>query len=123
MAIDYNPFQSLLFGGSAPFLNIGGGFAEAERLSDLFTRTEEARAARKTAGLDLLTQLLDIQQNPFSIVPALQAFGAAGGGTLAPAVDLARTGGVGRPSPYGSLIDSLLSDLSRFATSAPSEVR
>lgn len=62
-------------------------------------------------GGGLLQQLISVQQDPFSIVPALTAFGqgAGAGGVLAPATDLARTGGQGRPAPpiFGELADQL----------------
>ncbi len=62
-------------------------------------------------GGGLLQQLMSVQQDPFSIVPALTAFGQGpgAGGVLAPATDLARTGGQGRPAPpiFGELADQL----------------
>ncbi len=97
--------------------NVGGGADEAERLLNVFRAVELARAARKSTGLGLLGTLIETQRDPFSIVPALQAYSAAGGGVQAPINAFAATGGAGAPSPYGSLVDRLLGDLSTFALS------
>lgn len=111
-------------GGSAgaadPFggmFNVGGGWADAERLLATLQATEAARAARKSVGLGLLGTMLETQRDPFSIVPALQMYGAAGGGVQAPMGAFAATGGAGTPSPYGDLFDKMLRDLSTYATS------
>ncbi|KKN40289.1 hypothetical protein LCGC14_0734990 [marine sediment metagenome] len=66
-------------------------------------------------GGGLLQQLMAVQQDPFSIVPALTAFGQGpgAGGVLAGAVDFASTGGQGRPAPpiFGELVDQLTRSL------------
>ncbi|KKN82243.1 hypothetical protein LCGC14_0310560 [marine sediment metagenome] len=95
--------------------NVGGGSADADRLLDIFQATELARGGRKSVGLGLLGQLFGVQQDPFSIVPALQAFNAAGGGVQAPVGAFGATGGAGAPSPFGGLVDRLLDDLAGFA--------
>lgn len=76
---------------------------------------------QQQVGGSLLQQLMSVQQDPFSIVPALTAFGQGpgAGGVLAPAVDLAQTGGQGRPAPpiFGELADQLVKALGESAVS------
>ena len=96
-------------------INVGGGFNDS-----LIGLAEEDLATQQQSfqqsfGLNLFQQLIGLQDNPFSLVPALQAFGAAGGGPLAPAVAFDATGGAGNPSPYGNLVQELLAGLSAFA--------
>lgn len=76
---------------------------------------QQMELGRRELGAGLLETLLDIQRDPFSIVPALQTYGAAGGGTMAPVQAFAETEGAGWPTPYGSLIEQLLGDLVAFA--------
>ena len=106
------------FNPNNPFVyNVGGGANDAERLLSMFQAVEAARAARKSTGLGLLDTLINVQQDPFSIVPALMAYKSAGGGVQAPVSAFGATGGAGTPSPYGGLVDRLLGDLSTFAMS------
>lgn len=100
--------------GLGPML-AGGGQIQAEqgfREAELATMMEEQRLG---AGRQLMEYLTRIQQDPFSIVPALQAYGAAGGGTLGPAAALAASGGAGQPSPFGELQSRLMRVLSEQA--------
>jgi hypothetical protein len=115
---------SNLFGGSGSF-NIAGGFNLAQLDLDAQRLALQSELSRQEFGRSLLQQLLDVQRDPFSIVPALTAFGAGGqaggGGVLAPATDLARTGGAGRPAPaaFGDLASQLLQNAGMFATGPP----
>ncbi len=114
----FQDFLDILGDSPAPpdtGINVGGGINEA-----LIGLSEEELAFkiegfRQGFGADLLQQLVGMQNNPFSLVPALQAYGAAGGGTLAPAAAFDATGGAGAPSPYGNLVQELLAGLSDFA--------
>ncbi|KKN72528.1 hypothetical protein LCGC14_0410320 [marine sediment metagenome] len=114
--------------GQDPF-NIAGGFdiaglnLEAQRLA------LESELARQEFGRSLLQQVMDVQRDPFSIVPALQGFSAAGGGTLAPAQDFAQTGGRPADPIFGQLVQQLLQGAGQFAPggqgapTAPSELQ
>ena len=100
-------------------LLVGGGQQQAQQAMDAARLAIEAKDLEQRAelgrlglGQQLLEHLSGIARDPFSIVPALQAYGVAGGGTLAPAVDLAATGGRGRPSPYGDVYEQLIRRLS-----------
>lgn len=97
-------------------LLVGGGQEQARLALEAAELAQQGELARLAMGQQLLAHLSDIQRDPFSIVPALQAYGAAGGGTLAPAADLYASGGRGRPSPYGGLYDLLLAELGRVGT-------
>ena len=95
--------------------NLGGGADEWMRRLEEIRLAQSMNLARRQMGMGLLGSLFDIQRDPFSIVPALQAYKAGGGGTLAPAAAFAQTGGAGTPSPYGGLVDRLLADLAKFS--------
>ena len=101
--------------------NVGGGLNQAQMNLGTAQLAQAGELARRQFGMDFVSKLLALQQDPFSIVPALQAYGASGGGVLAPATAFAQTGGAGAPSPYGGLVDRLLSDLSNFAVTKGSE--
>lgn len=110
--------QSYLSGNQQNYL-VGGGDIQAQQGLQALDIGRQMEAQRQSMGQSLLGYLTDIQRDPFSIVPALQAYGAAGGGTLAPAVDLAASGGAGRPSPYGEISSRLIRGLSEFAGATP----
>ena len=107
---------SLGAGGS---WNVAGGSDIASMALQAYQLAQAMELGRRGIGQNLLDKLFELQQNPFSIVPALQSYGAAGGGPLAPAAALAQSGGVGMQSPYGPLIDRLLAGMSEFAGGAP----
>lgn len=119
----YNPPQAQSpFDPYNPFTyNVGGGLDQANMNLQAAQLAQAGELGRRQFGSNLLNQLFSLQQNPFSIVPALQAYGASGGGVLAPATAFAQTGGAGAPSPYGGLVDRLLSDLAGFAVTRGSE--
>jgi len=56
--------------------------------ADLASREMQAR---RSLGFDMLDYVTETMRDPFSIVPALQMYGAAGGGPLSPAQALALT--------------------------------
>ena len=111
-------------------LLVGGGQEQAQQALDAARLAIEARDAQQRniisqrdiqarmelgrlgIGQGLLEHLTSVQRDPFSIVPALQMYGTAGGGTLAPAAALAASGGRGLPSPYGNVYEELLRRLS-----------
>jgi len=70
--------------------------------------------ARMGLGQSLMNELVRQQQDPFNIVTALQAYGATPSATPM-AADIAATGGLGRPSPYGNLVEQLTQSLASFA--------
>ena len=97
----------------------GGGDIQAQQGLQGLDIARLMEQQRQQIGQSLLGYLTDIQRDPFSIVPAMQAYGAAGGGTLAPAVALAQSGGAGQPSPYGEISSRLIRGLSEFAGATP----
>ena len=94
---------------------VGGGQEQARLALEAAELAQQGELARMSMGQQLLAHLSDIQRDPFSIVTALKGYGAAGGGTLAPAADLYATGGRGRPSQYGGLYDQILQRLGGIA--------
>lgn len=96
------------FGGQ---FHVGGGMDEARLKMDQAIAASTAEQGRQGQAQGFLEYLTEIQQNPFSIVPALQAYGASGGGNLGPAAALAASGGRGQPSPYGDIADNLIRSL------------
>ena len=110
-----------LFGGQGQF-NIAGGFNLSQQELEATRLALQNRLAQKEFGRSLLQQLFDVQRDPFSIVPAITAFGQGpgAGGVLAPAVDFAASGGKGRPAPpiFGDLASQILKQLGSFATGA-----
>lgn len=92
-------------------------FANLElRTQELAQQAEFGRAG--TAG-NLLNTILGIQRDPFSIVPALSLFGAAGGGTRAPANALALTRGEGIAPELGGVVGDLVRELTQFTGATP----
>lgn len=91
---------------------VGGGVDQAQLELNTFRETEAARSARAGGGLDLLKQVTDLQRDPFSLVPALQAQAAAGGGPLDA---LFAAGGKPQETGLGPLINQLIQGLSKFA--------
>lgn len=94
----------------APY-NVAGGYGL------LSPQVEAARVASQTAtsfgqiGRSLLDSLLSTMSNPFSIIPALQVYGALGGTpNIAQAVLQARQG---QPAPpiFGQTVADLVKDL------------
>lgn len=110
-----------LFNQDASAFNIAGGFdiANLERQSKMDAAAIEQE--RRNFGLGLLQELFRVQGDPMSIVPAMQAFGATGGGVNAPASALAQAteAGASNVSPFGSLAQNLLRDLGVFAGATP----
>ena len=100
--------------------NVGGGSEQADFLLRAAELAQQMKIAQKGLGFSLLDYATGVQRDPFSIVPALQYYGGAGGGTMAGNQDLAFTGG--HPSPYGSIVDRLLEDLFGFTTTAQETV-
>ena len=94
---------------------VGGGQEQARLALEAAELAQQGELARMGMGQQLLSHLADIQGDPFSIVTALKGYGAAGGGTLAPAADLYASGGRGRPSQYGAIYDQILTRLGGIA--------
>lgn len=99
-------------------LNIGTGTQQAEQQMTALKDAQQAELSRMQMGQGLLSTLIDVQRDPFSIVPALQAYQGAGGGTLGSATALAASGGRGQPSPYGRLASNLMANLGAFSGGA-----
>ena len=99
--------------------NVGGGQIQADQALQAQDLAQRMELSRLGLAQSLMGQLADMQRDPFSIVPALQAYGAAGGGTLSPIVALANSGGQGMPSPYGSMFDNILKQLGDVAGGNP----
>ena len=95
--------------------NVGGGQIQAEQALAALQASQQAELSRQQVGQGLLGYLTDIQRDPFSIVPAMRAYGATGGGTLGGAAALAASGGRGQPSPYGQVAGNLIRSLSEFS--------
>lgn len=92
-------------------------FANLElRTQELAQQAEFGRAG--TAG-SLLETILGTQRDPFSVVPALSLFGAAGGGTRAPANALALTQGRGIAPELGGIVGDLVRELTQFTGATP----
>ncbi len=91
--------------------------------ANLDLRTQElaqqAEFGRAGATGDLLNTILGIQRDPFSVVPALSLFGAAGGGTQAPANALALTQGRGIAPELGGIVGDLVRELTQFTGATP----
>lgn len=80
---------------------------------------QEAEQGRAGIASNLLRDVLDIQRDPFSVVPALQLAGAAGGGTQAPANALALTRGEGIAPDLGGVVGDLVRELTQFTGATP----
>jgi len=110
------------YGGT---MNVAGGGQQAEFNLAALDLAQQMETTRQTTGFQLLDYLTQLQKDPFSIVPALQAYTAAGGGSLAPAVAFqgsggaGASGGAGMPSPYGEIADRLIAGLAEFSGAAP----
>lgn len=98
---------------------VGGGVDQAQLELAGFQAEEAAFRDRAQGGSTLLDQLVDLQRDPFSLVPALQAFAASGGGTLGSATALGATGGKPQETGLGPLIQQLIDGLSEFALGVP----
>ena len=99
--------------------NVGGGMDQATLNLQAQQQAADMENVRHQTGFQLLDYLTGLQQNPFSIVPALQAYGAGGGGPMASANAFAQTGGIGNPSPYGAIAQQLIQGLSEFTGGTP----
>mgnify|MGYP001559772967 CR=1 FL=1 len=97
-------------------LNAGGGLDWATLNLQSIIAAQQAELARQQMGQGFLEQIMDTQRDPFSIVPALQLYGGAGGGTLAPHAALAEGGGAIQQSPYGDVAQRLIDSLARFTS-------
>ena len=95
-------------------LNAGGGIDWARLNLDTTELAQRMELARQQTALGFLENIMETQRDPFSIVPALQLYGAAGGGTLAPHAALAEGGGAIQQSPYGDIAQQLIESLARF---------
>src|SRR3990172_1738130 len=62
---------------------VGGGIDQARLDLDAAIAAGQLKMAQKGLGFSLLDYATGVQRDPFSIVPALQYYGAAGGGTMA----------------------------------------
>ena len=102
-------------------ITVGGGEAQARLNLDAFEAAQRAEVARQQVATNLLGFLGEVQQNPFSIVPALQSFSAAGGGTNALGEAFAATGGQGMTSPFGPAVDALIQSLLGFSLTPPAD--
>lgn len=111
MATDFSGLENLLY-------TVGGGQQQAQQGFDALNLAQQMEGSRNQMGMSLLDYITKVQQDPFSIVPALQMYGQAGGGTLAPAAALAASGGQ-MNSPYGDIAANLIRNLSTFAGGAP----
>lgn len=80
---------------------------------------QEEEFGKVGAASGLLETLLDVQREPFSVVPALTTFGAAGGGTRAPNAALALTQGQGIAPELGGVVNRLLGEITQFAGANP----
>lgn len=99
--------------------SVGGGQYQQQSALDAFLAAQAAELARRGMGQGLLDFITETQRNPFSIVPALQQYTAAGGGPLASAAAFAGTGGAGSPSPYGAIAQQLIEGLAEFTGGTP----
>lgn len=99
--------------------NVGGGGEQAQFGLDALGLSQGMELSRQQTGMGLLDYITRTQQDPFSIVPALQQYAAYGGGTMAPANALAGSGGVGNPSPYGAIAQQLIQGLADFTGGTP----
>lgn len=99
--------------------DVGGGGEQADYNLQALDLAQRMLATQRQTGLGLLDYVTETQRDPFSIVPALQMYGGAGGGTLAPQVALAQSGGLGRPSPYGPIAQNILERLAEFTGGVP----
>jgi len=97
-------------------VNAGGGLDQARLELDALDLAFRTLFGQAGIGQGLLGQLTGLQQNSFSVVPALQAYAAAGGGPNAAGQALQESGFTGQPSPYGSVVDQLIKYLSDFST-------
>ena len=97
---------------------VGGGQIQAEQELQAAELAQRMEMARMQLGQGVMGYLTDLQRDPFSIVPALQAYSASGGGTLAPNAAMVQSGGLGQPSPYGDIVGNLIRGLSEFAGGA-----
>ena len=101
----------------------GPGGASPIDFANLDLRTQElaqqAEFGRAGVTGDLLNTILATQRDPFSIVPALSLFGAAGGGTRAPANALALTQGRGIAPELGGVVGDLVRELTQFTGATP----
>lgn len=105
-------FPDWVFGGQ---MNVGGGQIQAEQQLASDRLANEMQMGQMQIGQGLMGYLTDLQRDPFSIVPAMQAYSASGGGTLAPNAAMVDSGGLGQPSPYGNVVQNLIRGLSEFA--------
>ena len=99
--------------------NVGGGIDAANINLQEQQLSQLMESFRREFGMGLLDRLLEIEQNPFSIVNAVRLAGQAGGGPEGIAGGFAATGGLGTPSPFSGLLDRLLEDLGGFAGGNP----
>lgn len=99
----YNP-QPDQDDGTINVANFEEALLELAKLS----LANQINSTRSGVGGGLLQHLTALQQNPYSIVPALQAYKAAGAGPIA------TTAGQG-PSPYGAMVDQLIKGLGNFS--------
>lgn len=99
-------------------MNAGGGLDWATLNLQSIIAAQQAELARQQLGSGFLEQIMDTQRDPFSIVPALQLYGGAGGGTLAPHAALAAGGGAIQQSPYGDIAQKLIDSLAQFTGGA-----
>ena len=98
---------------------VGGGDIQAQQGLQALDIARMMEQQRQQIGQSMLGYLTDIQRDPFSVVGAMKAYGASGGGTLAPSAALSQSGGAGSPSPYGEIHSRLLRGLSEFAGATP----
>ena len=99
--------------------NVGGGIDAANINLQEQQLSQLMESFRREFGMGLLDRLLEIEQNPFSIVNATRLAAQAGGGPGGIAGGFAATGGLGTPSPFSGLLDRLLEDLGGFAGGNP----
>jgi hypothetical protein len=103
-------------GGVPAEMDVAGGQQQDQQALDAMRQASEAELARRNLGMGLMTQLQDLQRDPYNVVNAMQAYGLGGGGTTGAASSLAATGGQGRPSPYGNALETLMQQLIGFST-------
>ena len=102
-------------GGVPGQMTVGGGQQQFENELAATQLAQQMEIGRQGLATGILSQVQDVQRDPFNIVNAMQAYGAGGGGTMGAASALAQTGGRGS-TPFGNAAQSIMDSLVRFAT-------
>ena len=100
----------------SPVLNVAGGYGLLDPAVNAARVAADLAVGTGNIGLNLLNALLGIQRDPFSIVPAFQAYGALGGSPNQATAVLMGRQGVPLEILFGNRITSLIDELLRRAT-------